>query len=98
MAACSLCKAPVIYAKTAASLGKASMPVNAEPDPKGQCWFVKMTNHKGVDANLLMVSSAEHPRPERGRFFRQHLLDCQPYKTKKRIEAAMKKAMKAEEA
>lgn len=90
MARCSLCSADVIYARTAASNGKKSMPVNASPDVRGQCWFEKMTDHKGREANLLVVASAEHPRPERGRFFRQHNFDCAPYKTKKRIEAALR--------
>lgn len=95
MAACSLCGADVIYASTAASNGKKSMMVVA--DVRGQCWFEKGTDHKGRTKNLLVVASREHPRPERGRFFRQHTFDCAPYKAKKAIEAALKRAATAKE-
>lgn len=96
MTACSLkCGMDVIYAGTAASLGKKSMAVNATPNPNGTAWFEKMPNHKGVERNLLVVASADHPRPERGRFFRLHSLDCGPYKAKKAVEAALARAKKA---
>lgn len=95
MAKCSLCQAEVIYASTAASEGKKSMMVVA--DVRGQCWFEKGTDHKGRTKNLLVVASKEHPRPARGRFFRQHSFDCKPYKAKKEIEAALKRAAAAKE-
>lgn len=95
MSKCSLkCGRDVIYARTAASLGKKSMAVNAQPVPNGTAWFEKMTDHKGKESNLLVVASGEHPRPETGRFFRLHSLDCGPYKAKKEIEAALKRADK----
>lgn len=91
VARCSLCAAQVTYAKTAASGGRKAMMV--VPDPGGQCWFERGTDYKNRPANLLIVASKEHPRPESGvRFFRQHQFDCGPYKAKKEIEAALKRS------
>lgn len=90
MAKCSLkCGADVMFARTAASGGKKSMAVNAKPVPHGTAWFEKIDGK-----NLLVVASTEHPKPEGGRFFRLHNLDCGPYKAKKEIEAALKRAAK----
>jgi hypothetical protein len=92
---CSLgCGADVMYVKTAASGGRRTIAVNAEPAPNGTAWFEKGKDHKGKECNLLVVTSKDHPRPPTGRFFRLHNFDCGPHHAREEIKAALARAAK----
>lgn len=78
-----------MYARSAASGGKTSITIDAQPVTNGNTWFEKIDGK-----NLLVVASKEHPRPETGRFFRLHNPHCPRYRAKKEIEAALKRAAK----
>lgn len=82
-----------MFCPTAASKGKKTVVVDATPVTNGTAWFESGENHKGEKKNLLVVASKEHPRPASGRFFRLHTY-CGPYRAKKEIEAALKRAAK----
>lgn len=78
---CNLCHEPIIWAKTAASGGKKSMPVNAEPNPAGNAWF---------ENGLLVVASGTRPKPDKGRFFKPHFLTCEPYIARQKLKQKLR--------
>lgn len=78
---CNLCHAPVIWAKTAASGGKRSMPLDAAPVEGGNCWF---------ENGMIQVASAGRRPPAGGRTFKAHFLTCEPYIARQKLKQKLK--------
>lgn len=76
MPACRYCGAEVVWAKT--NLGK-SMPVNAEPDPDGNCLLYRTPRGAQV-----VVMTKEHAPDPRATVHKSHFATCPNQPERKR--------------
>lgn len=86
MARCSLCQAPIQWARTEA--GK-SMPLSLPPVTNGNIWLEER-EIKGEKKSVACVATAERPVPDGKRRFRAHFLECAPHIAQKDIERRLK--------